>query len=496
MNDLAMLLRAVCADPADDTVRLAWADAVQEAGDDARAEFVRVQVELARATVGLQWSERYERWRDPVKGEYVAMVGALADTPRLRARSEELLDANGLRWLPAPLMAIESESASLACRYSRGFVSSLTATAEALLQHADALLWHEGQTESCGGGLIRPQGGVSHYGCRACNGTGVVPRPCPPTAQPVTRVTLTTIPFDSARMRELATKHKHDWLPTEIDGNFTTTRRFLKDVLEAEYPGVEIVVSYLVEGDAATLTSHTFAAGIRVPDELLNPHGAPTQASERAADLAEVWMHAERAAAERYPYTLPHTTLVRRAVPEPAHEAYSFMCDCLDPSKPPAEQLIPSFTMVRRERIRTGRGNFYATHDGQCPQCRRVFVSVAPVEPPSVEVPREGWRVARPAQPFHTFDPFMSRPLSPLMADTPRLRLSIRFTPPGENGFHLTAVAGDVLRDVRGTDSAGNSYHFAEIVLTNTRIGGHMWRHGEIEIEAESVGAFTVEAPS
>src|SRR5205085_8409377 len=42
------LLAAVIADPDDDTVRLALADWLDENGDEARAEFVRVQVKLAR----------------------------------------------------------------------------------------------------------------------------------------------------------------------------------------------------------------------------------------------------------------------------------------------------------------------------------------------------------------------------------------------------------------------------------------------------------------
>jgi len=42
------LYRAVCADPDEDTPRLAFADLVEEDGDPARAAFIRAQVELAR----------------------------------------------------------------------------------------------------------------------------------------------------------------------------------------------------------------------------------------------------------------------------------------------------------------------------------------------------------------------------------------------------------------------------------------------------------------
>lgn len=49
----ALLLAAILADPADDTVRLVYADWLQEHGDDARAEFIRVQIAWARSRAEL-----------------------------------------------------------------------------------------------------------------------------------------------------------------------------------------------------------------------------------------------------------------------------------------------------------------------------------------------------------------------------------------------------------------------------------------------------------
>jgi uncharacterized protein (TIGR02996 family) len=49
MTDEHALLAAIAANPEDDTVRLAFADFVEENGDPLRAEFIRVQVELSRA---------------------------------------------------------------------------------------------------------------------------------------------------------------------------------------------------------------------------------------------------------------------------------------------------------------------------------------------------------------------------------------------------------------------------------------------------------------
>ena len=49
MNDGERLLAAVLREPGDDNVRLVYADWLQEHGDEARAEFIRVQVEIAAA---------------------------------------------------------------------------------------------------------------------------------------------------------------------------------------------------------------------------------------------------------------------------------------------------------------------------------------------------------------------------------------------------------------------------------------------------------------
>ena len=46
--DERSLYSAILADPDDDTVRLAYADWLDENGQSERAEFIRVQIELAR----------------------------------------------------------------------------------------------------------------------------------------------------------------------------------------------------------------------------------------------------------------------------------------------------------------------------------------------------------------------------------------------------------------------------------------------------------------
>src|SRR5262245_50608811 len=48
MNERKALLRAVCENPDDDTLRLVFADWFQEYGEEERAEFIRAQIEAAR----------------------------------------------------------------------------------------------------------------------------------------------------------------------------------------------------------------------------------------------------------------------------------------------------------------------------------------------------------------------------------------------------------------------------------------------------------------
>jgi uncharacterized protein (TIGR02996 family) len=56
VNERAAFTRAICENPADDTVRLVYADWLEEHGEPERAEFVRVQVEIANR--GLIYCQR------------------------------------------------------------------------------------------------------------------------------------------------------------------------------------------------------------------------------------------------------------------------------------------------------------------------------------------------------------------------------------------------------------------------------------------------------
>jgi uncharacterized protein (TIGR02996 family) len=98
MSDETALLRAIAANPDEDTPRLAFADYIEEQGNTARAEFIRGQVELARLK---------------------------EDSPRRREiafRCRQLLDAHEEEWLD-PREVFERDWA-----WSRGFVETFSTT--------------------------------------------------------------------------------------------------------------------------------------------------------------------------------------------------------------------------------------------------------------------------------------------------------------------------------------------------------------------------------
>jgi uncharacterized protein (TIGR02996 family) len=102
-------LQAIIESPDDDGPRLVYADWLEDHSEPERAEFIRVQCELARLP---------------------------EDTPqraRLAAREQALLGEHGRAWArPLPGWATSWE-------FRRGFVEGVTASPEAFLAHADSL---------------------------------------------------------------------------------------------------------------------------------------------------------------------------------------------------------------------------------------------------------------------------------------------------------------------------------------------------------------------
>src|SRR5688572_20050324 len=103
-------LRAILEDPGDDSLRLVYADWLEERGDP-RGEFIRVQVELARMADD-----------DPGR-------------PDLEWRERELLQDHGDQWR-APLPAW----AHRGCQFRRGFVGFVACDAAQFLAGAADLV--------------------------------------------------------------------------------------------------------------------------------------------------------------------------------------------------------------------------------------------------------------------------------------------------------------------------------------------------------------------
>lgn len=148
MTQEEAFLQAIRAAPADDAPRLIFADWLEEHGQADRAEFIRIQCQLARGT-------------DPHPGLFSGIFS-------LRARAEWLLRKNWSAWV-CPLREIVGprydrygegwlgmyQPENSRVYFPRGFVERLSLHAESFIRHADQLtgltalcelrLWGAGQ---------------------------------------------------------------------------------------------------------------------------------------------------------------------------------------------------------------------------------------------------------------------------------------------------------------------------------------------------------------
>jgi uncharacterized protein (TIGR02996 family) len=125
-------LADVLATPLDDAPRLIYADWLEDAGDPERAEFIRLGVESARTPAVLLPGTAIRRRDGVVMGflEHDLLNPRHADLSR---RQRELpARRSACDWTPPPLRPF-----SVAFR--RGFVESVTLTADNFLEHAPAL---------------------------------------------------------------------------------------------------------------------------------------------------------------------------------------------------------------------------------------------------------------------------------------------------------------------------------------------------------------------
>jgi uncharacterized protein (TIGR02996 family) len=142
MSDHDALLAAIQAAPDDDAPRLIYADWLEEHGDAARAEFIRVQVELdpfERPDGDL------DRWRRavirknpsaPLPDDFPTELQRYA---ALVAREQELLKAHRFQWYGPMSRGDEDYEAHLNIDFRRGFVDEVGITASAFYSFGDAI---------------------------------------------------------------------------------------------------------------------------------------------------------------------------------------------------------------------------------------------------------------------------------------------------------------------------------------------------------------------
>lgn len=115
MTDDPTFLQAIIDNPDEDGPRLSYADWLDNHGQTERAEFIRVQCEVAKPG-----TDRERR-------------------KQLFARSKALLETHGDEWLGRLREYASRETYLLELYFRRGFVENISISAQALLKHADAI---------------------------------------------------------------------------------------------------------------------------------------------------------------------------------------------------------------------------------------------------------------------------------------------------------------------------------------------------------------------
>jgi uncharacterized protein (TIGR02996 family) len=263
--DELAFLRAVLAAPDDDTVRLVYADWLEEHGGEVECGGCRGE--------GWYWSDDARSYRSdchPCSGtgrvpnsnaERAEFIRVQCELERLRGRRDSLgrrighvhavkireLDRRaGELWDAATRLAIDT-TVFWPVTVRRGFVEEVACDGASWLARGDELVWSPGQTVECPSpscsklypGRLRTDW---HWECDVCAGTGRVPRPCPPTAQPVVRVRLTTWPeWETRSDRSLALRlHGRDrWHDIPLGADQVSRGSIVAKLLAAEWPGVE-----------------------------------------------------------------------------------------------------------------------------------------------------------------------------------------------------------------------------------------------------------------
>ncbi len=213
------LLDAVCRNPADDTPRLVYADWLQENGFEPRAEFIRVQCHLSTIQFDLSgWSLHGGETIADLHRRMKCECHSCKEAAPLWEREEQLLASMSDWWASPDVPCLKCEGAGTVGGYvgdnittpvdfeehecpdcsgtgratpcHRGFLHTLTVPAEWFLANGSELIWNKNQN-----------------------------RPCPPTAHPIRKVTLTSrLPPTKV---EIKTRENEQYRMTEYVGRTT-----------------------------------------------------------------------------------------------------------------------------------------------------------------------------------------------------------------------------------------------------------------------------------
>lgn len=222
MTDLAATLREICENPEQDGARLRYADLLLDDGQAERAEFCRVQCELARVDMSV-WQDA-DPSSDICWGCWIKATGNESSfkasvkqfgckcsgrVTKLRRREQGLKEQNGAKWscfrpdgevvrwngLYQTHLSLDRGHAPpiIGWEWSRGFIQAVTCSWSDWQRHADNLVWTPPRKcQDCNGVGAERDGdednGPSYtkISCFTCRGEGEVPgatRPCPRYAQ-------------------------------------------------------------------------------------------------------------------------------------------------------------------------------------------------------------------------------------------------------------------------------------------------------------------------
>lgn len=152
------LLRAILENPQEDSLRLIYADWLEERGHGERANFIRLQMKIA------SYGEHYELGYDydmiySLSEEDVSRIISYADLPgketpthetleytKLKEQERKILERYEQDWTPSFLSPFLVAADCL--RWRRGFVDQITLSVADFFQHSDCLLYRPGISET------------------------------------------------------------------------------------------------------------------------------------------------------------------------------------------------------------------------------------------------------------------------------------------------------------------------------------------------------------